>query len=390
MSTRKERLRPLFVTTQLGNGGAEAHLVRLVGGFDPAQVKPAIGVLRGSGSYEADLPDTVQVHELCPRWSPRSTTARLGISVAGLTRLIDVWKPDVVCGVMDIMAPTVAAARRLSNHRPPAVLNVQLPPTQGWTKDGRISHPLGALVRQAYRHFDRIVALSEGVANDTNKFARHGVPIVTIPNAVIDGSSMDRIEEVLPRPRPPGQLLVACGRLVPQKAFDVLLDAMALLKQRDLHPKLWILGTGPLQSDLETQARRLGVESQVEFLGFQHNPHMYFRVADAFVLSSRFEGLGMVIIEAMAAGAPVVSSNCPHGPDEIISHENNGLLVQNESASSLADGLERVLKNRALRERLAEGGRQRAVDYSAPVVAKRFTEALGRLAYKPAQAAVPS
>jgi glycosyltransferase involved in cell wall biosynthesis len=112
----------------------------------------------------------------------------------------------------------------------------------------------------------------------------------------------------------------------------------------------------------------------VRLLGFQQNPFKYMAAADLFVLSSRFEGFGNVIVEAMACGVPVVATDCPFGPGEIIKDGRNGMLVAPDSTSALAEGILRVLMDKELKKRLAISGATRALDFDAKVIARAYEE----------------
>lgn len=147
--------------------------------------------------------------------------------------------------------------------------------------------------------------------------------------------------------------LTAVGRLHPQKGFDLLLEAFA--KIAPTHPDwtLVIWGEGPERTALEAQRDRLGLANQVRLLGVTERPGRWVETADVFVLSSRYEGWGIVLMEAMAAGLPVVSFDCQFGPSDMVTHGVDGLLVKNGDVQALADALARLFDDDELRMRLA-------------------------------------
>jgi GalNAc-alpha-(1->4)-GalNAc-alpha-(1->3)-diNAcBac-PP-undecaprenol alpha-1,4-N-acetyl-D-galactosaminyltransferase len=188
------------------------------------------------------------------------------------------------------------------------------------------------------------------------------------------GPARGRRGRVVPNPvmpAPPGStdpvdppLVVAIGRLVPQKGFDMLLDAFATVAARDPSVCLAIVGEGPDRAALERQRDELGLTERVTLPGTTGDPHGLLRRASAFVMSSRREGFPTVLGEAMACGVPVISFDCPSGPRELIRDGVDGLLIPPGDVDGLAAGLERLLRDRDLADRLAS---------RAPEVVDRFS-----------------
>jgi glycosyltransferase involved in cell wall biosynthesis len=142
-------------------------------------------------------------------------------------------------------------------------------------------------------------------------------------------------------------VFVTAGRLIALKDHETLLRALAI-HRRNQPSRLLILGEGPLRGSLEELTRALGLADAVQFLGFQDNPLPWFRHADAFVLSSRSEGFGNVLVEALGCGTPVISTACEHGPVEILDNGRYGLLVPTQAPDALAEAMDRVMELRRL------------------------------------------
>ena len=160
-------------------------------------------------------------------------------------------------------------------------------------------------------------------------------------------------------------MLLALGSLNRRKGFDVLIESLATLAQRNQHPQLWIGGDGPEKNALQMLTQERGLENHVRFLGQSDQVAALLQVADIVVMPSRAEGLGIAALEAMAAGRPLIASRVG-GLAESIIHEQSGLLVPPEDPDSLADAIERLLKDSDLRTHLNEGGPRRIQEQFLP------------------------
>ncbi|WP_245557318.1 glycosyltransferase family 4 protein [Kaistia granuli] len=167
------------------------------------------------------------------------------------------------------------------------------------------------------------------------------------------------------QPRRGNKIVAAVGRLVEQKGFDLLLEAFARVAPAHPDWTLVIWGEGPERGRLTAQRDALGLTDRVQLPGVTKRPGLWIETADVFVLSSRYEGWGIVLMEAMAAGLPVISFNCRFGPDEMITHEQDGLLVPDGDVGALAAGLSRLLADEPLRRHLGATAASSALRFSS-------------------------
>jgi glycosyltransferase involved in cell wall biosynthesis len=218
---------------------------------------------------------------------------------------------------------------------------------------------------------DRIVTVSRGAADDMASHARldrRAVSVVYNPitgaagKARTGGASPD-VERWSSAPF----RAIAIGTMKEQKRFDRLLEAFCLLRAR-VPAQLLILGDGPLRASLVRRAAELGVTSAVTMPGFVPDPAPYLRRAHLFVLSSAWEGFGNVIVEALSEGVPVVSTDCPSGPREILADGRFGRLVPVDDAPALAAAMDAALSEVPDREAL----RARAAEFSVARAAEQY------------------
>lgn len=231
-----------------------------------------------------------------------------------------------------------------------------------------------SLLRPAYRLADGVIAVSEGVAADLrDNLGVPGSKITVIPNPTVTQELFDGMSESVPlleQARADGDLIVlGAGRLVEAKDFPTLLLAFQMVC-RQRAATLIILGEGPERPKLEALAAQLGIAERVTFPGFDPNPFKYMARAHVFALSSRFEGLPNVLIQAMACGCQVVSTDCPSGPREILLDGELGQLVPVGSAAELADAILLTAAQPTDRAKLSD----RAADFLASTIVPKYAE----------------
>ena len=232
---------------------------------------------------------------------------------------------------------------------------------------------LVTLIRRAYPGLDALTVLTEGDLRDYRRALRGArTRIVQIPNAVtpLSGERSDLSNHVV----------MAAGRLGPQKGFDLLIRAFALVVE---HRRDWILriyGDGRERRRLQRMILEQGLQEHVFLMGKTDDMGRELSQASVFALSSRFEGFGLVIVEAMSKGVPVVSFRCRRGPAEIITDGVDGLLVRPRDVRGLADGLLRLIDDEHERRRMGAAALQTARRYDLSSIAARWLDLLADLA----------
>ena len=316
-------------------------------------------------AWRARFPRIAMAAVAAPRQWPalESAAAELAVPVAAY---IDRERPDALLAVNRIEALSAALARRLARRpvRMVATLN-----------NARLNDKRIRAYRASYPFVDAAVGVSRGISGMLAGVA--GVPrerVRTIHDPVFSPELLEKAEEPVSHPWLGGDapVILTAAALLTKKDYPTLLLAFSRLVSRR-PARLVALGQGKLLTRLQAQTRELGIDDKVDFAGLVSNPIAYMAQADLFVLASRFEGLPNVLIQAMATGCPVVSTDCPHGPAEILDHGKYGPLVPVGDADALAEAMQRTLDappdTNGLRNRAASFSVDRAVDaYEALLV----------------------
>lgn len=337
--TRTQRL-AIFLPS-LNGGGAERVMVTLANAFAERGYATDLVLAAAEGPYLKDVSDQVRVVDL--------HAGRVSKALLPLARYLRRERPRAMLSAMNHANVVAIAARMLA--RVPCRLVVSEHNTisvEAARAQGAVAKTVYAMVPWVYRRADAIVAVSRESAADLERFAH--LPAGSV-QAIYNPFDLDWIRRLAAEPLDhpwfaPGQppVVLAIGRLTEQKDFPSLIRAFAALRARRF-ARLLILGEGELRGELESLAQSCGLTADdVQMPGFVSNPYAYLSRCAVFVLSSRWEGFGNVLVEAMACGAPVVSTDCPSGPREILEDGRWGRLVPVGDVEALAQAIIETLK----------------------------------------------
>lgn len=325
----------------LGGGGAERVFLHLAQGFVELGCEVDLVLAKAAGPYLPQVPHCVRVVDL--------GASRVLNSMPGLARYLRRRCPLALLSALDHANAVAVCAQQLTRVSTRVIATVHLPPTQVVKNANTLrAKLLPVWARIFYRWAHAVVAVSQGVAKELIDCV--GAPerkVKVIYNPVITPNLFQKADEQVSHPwfregEPP--VVIGVGRLTRQKDFPTLVHAFGLVRRQHA-ARLIILGEGEDREFLEDLARRLGLADDVALPGFVQNPYSYMRRAAVFVLSSQWEGLPTVLVEALAVGVPVVSTDCPSGPQEILEGGRLGKLVPIRDPEKMALAIAEVLKN---------------------------------------------
>jgi glycosyltransferase involved in cell wall biosynthesis len=357
----------------LAGGGAERAMLHLAQGFADRGLKTDLVLAEAEGDYLNQVPANVRIVDL------QSKFPVVLSKTMALQRHLQREQPTVLFSALDIASSSLWA--KWSARVPTRVVMCIQTYLSGQFQDHQ-PNTMGKLrpklVKWLYPKSDGLVAASQGTAEDLAQIASLPLErIRVIYNPVVTPEMLEKSREPIEHPwflpgEPP--VILGVGRLVSQKDFFTLIKAFAEVRQQR-PARLMILGEGEQRSQLENLIRELNLESDVSLPGFVDNPYAYMANASVFALSSKFEGFGNVVAEAMATGTPIVSTDCPSGPAEILDNGTYGKLVPIADPSALANAILETLNNPVSQDVL----RRRSLEFSTDRVVDQYMDVLERM-----------
>ena len=319
----------------LRGGGAERSILTLANAFSKRGLSVDLVLAKKEGPFLRDVEPSVRVIDL--------GASRVLASLPGLVRYIRREHPNAIISALSHANVIAIWARQLAAV-PTRLIVTERNTLTRWSEATplRRARLMPFFMRLSYRKADAVVAVSGGVADDLATaigFPREHISVIY--NPVVTPELIERSGETLHHPWfefGAAPVILAAGRLNHQKDFATLIRAFAQVRLQRL-TRLVILGEGETRNALQTQVSDLGLGQDVLLPGFISNPYPWMRRAAVFVLSSRWEGLPGVLIQAMACGTPVISTDCPSGPIEILAQGKWGRLVPVGNAAALAEAI---------------------------------------------------
>lgn len=360
------------ILPNLIGGGAERVAVNLANYWAQQGHTVNFALMKPKGEFLDEVAPNIEIFDLgCDRIRqiPRN-----------LRKYLIERQPDVILAHMWPLTSIAWLAWLLAGKPGKLFLCEHIGMSDHVERDLKIPRTLArALVATSHRGATGVIAVSEGASKDLAEFGGLSKQrVLTIHNPVAaprmasltgraTSQSVERATD-----RKFRTSIVSVGTLKPQKNHSLLLKAMALVAN-ELDASLVILGEGAERHALERQIRELGLQDRVTLPGFQSDPRPWLESADLFVLASDYEGFANVIVEALACGVPVVSTDCRYGPAEILSNGQYGVLVPVGNAERLAEGMRKAASGRWDADTL----RNRAQDFAIPKQGDVYLKAFG-------------
>ncbi|KAG0164430.1 hypothetical protein DFQ28_008671 [Apophysomyces sp. BC1034] len=376
-----QRTRVIFHITEFNDGGIESALIQWLRILDRNHFALTLSVMFASASLEhrfrASIPADVRVETLVDLEWLRYFQARRHLGKRSKLERIarDVFNTVVVRPYVSLRIARLARGHHLIVDFDMSLRRIAGRYGIGWlgvnhfSFDARLGgrhRKIRRLLKQ-YQAYDRVAALTEQMASEARAmFGSQLRPLLVLPNA-IDIAAINALAcgQTHGAQTPSEPYIVSVARLDEiQKDHRTLLHAYQRLVARDaVREHLVIVGDGAFRAELGQLARELQISERVHFIGKLDNPHPMIAGATVQMLSSRYEGMPMVLLEGLALGKPIIATNCPTGPSEILDGGRAGILVPIGDVDAMADAMHKLLIDPALRADLAERARKRAEHY---------------------------
>ena len=331
----------MFFLPTLGGGGAERTVIQLANSFAEQGLNIHLAVCDLNGVKAKLLPEVSPKIQLV-----NFDCGRVANAILPLKKKLQVEQYDCLVATQTHTNIIAALAKKLARVNTRLILREVSTPSKNMKTQGMAKFILKTLVNFTYPMAQQVVCVSKGVEQDFREYYSYQKPnLSTIYNPVLDDAYFEKLQTPVQHKffNDSNKVILAVGRLTEAKNFGFLIRSFKDLHEQHPETRLLILGEGELRAEFEALIADLGLTEVVDLPGFDANPYAYFKYAALFVLSSNWEGLPGVLIQALASKVKVVSTNCPSGPMEILDNSRFGLLVECNDQAGLTQAMQKAI-----------------------------------------------
>ena len=331
----------MFFLPSLGGGGAERTVIQLANSFAEQGLKIHVGVCDLNGDKAKLLPEVSPKIELI-----NFNCGRVMNSITPLKIKMKAEKYDCLVATQTHTNIVAGIAKKLAGVNTRLIFREVSTPSKNIKLQGIAKFILKTLVNWTYPMAQQVICVSKGVEADFREYYRYkSNNLSTIYNPVLDDAYFEKLKASVTHKffNETNKVILAVGRLTEAKNFGFLIRSFKALYDQHADTRLIILGEGELRTEFEALITELGLNDVVDLPGFDTNPYAYFKYASLFVLSSNWEGLPGVLIQALASKIKVVSTNCPSGPKEILADAKFGLLVECNDRAGMTAAMQQAI-----------------------------------------------
>lgn len=331
----------LFFTPTLGGGGAERTVIQLANSFSEKNLNIHLSVCDLNGLNAKLLSEVSPEVKLI-----NFDCGRVANAIKPLKLIMQEEQYDCIVVTQTHTNIIAAFAKKIARVQTSLIFREVSTPSKNLKTQGLLKFILKILVNFTYPMAQQVVCVSKGVEMDFRDYYNYKKNnLTTIYNPILDDIYFEKLKAPVNHCffNEKNKVILAVGRLTEAKNFGFLIRSFKILHDQYPDTRLIILGEGELRAEFELLVQKLDLKDVVDLPGFDSNPYAYFKYASLFVLSSNWEGLPGVLIQALASKVKVVSTNCPSGPMEILDNSKYGLLVECNDQIGMSKAMQKVI-----------------------------------------------
>ncbi len=362
----------MFVISSLVGGGAEHVVVNLINNLDRKKYEILLVIFENKLDLESNL--NIPIKIVCLYKKTRWDFLKI---IFKLRKTIGDYEPDSIISFLQYTNIVTVLSTLFQIRNYTLIISERSYPRKYLTTT-RLGYLKRWLMSFTYKRADKIITVSKAIKRVLEEdFSIPPEKIKVVYNPVSLEEIIFKSQKAVEHPffkDGNAQVIISAGRLVKLKRYDRLLRVFSLIRKSQKTARLIILGKGILKRELENLALKLKINKFVSFVGYKDNPYAWMSKADIFVLSSAYEGFPNVLIEAMACGVPVISTDCLSGPREIITNGKNGILVPVGDERKLAEAILDLLNNEKKRKKFSLEAKKRVKDFEAKKIVTQYAK----------------